>query len=651
MHKWMGRIVLLSFLLLSLAVTKSVFAMPQVMGLSELQPGMTGVARTVMKDSEIVAFDVEILGVQKDGRGMHDQILARASGPVVDETGGVIHGMSGSPVYVDGKVIGAVARGIAADTDPHIFYITPIEEMLKIWNMEDRKQQKPMGQVDVAAVDAASQSKPAPESLKERLQKLRTAKAEPKAVTPVRTPAAVPPTAATPAAVAPVAPTAQQDTALKMPLFVSGFGDAGLHFLQQKLEKFSMVPYRSALASPTDGRVQRNATLSPGSSVGVALVFGDFTMGATGTVTAVDGSRILAFGHPYTYRGNVNYFMMEADVLGAAGSLTNGTKIASFGNLIGRVSQDRYAGVSGTLGEFPAVVPVEIAVEDAQTGKKNTYRAQIAYDEELLPTLGSAISYAAMDRTVDRQGIGSARVDFEITTDAVDGGKLQRSNMFYNGADVGPAAVSELGQALGLLCSNEEKEVGIFGIRVQVRMDMARQTASIESAIADKEKALPGETVHLKVTVKPYRQPEEVLDIPYTVPKNQAPGNMSLELRGGGLIQIAQLLQQQGLLPGMTEADMVKQTLSQQLQDFMHANKNNEIIITPVLPPAVTEKEQMDALQQAVEQAQQQQKMLEAQGKMGKAPAPQDPTTHFETKYIIDIVIHVALQVEKTNKQ
>ena len=96
---------------------------------------------------------------------------------------------------------------------------------------------------------------------------------------------------------------------------------------------------------------------------------------------------------------------------------------------------------------------------------------------------------------------------------------------------------------------------------------------------------------------------------------------------------------------------MMKQTLAQQLQDFMRANKNNEIIITPVLPPATTEKEQADALQQAVEQAQEQQKLLEAQGKMGKAPAPQDLTTRFETRYIIDNVIHVALQVEKTNKQ
>lgn len=648
MHKWMGRIIVLFFVCLSLTGLEHAFAMPQIMGLAELQPGMTGVARTVMKDSEIVTFDVEILGVQKDGRGMHDQILARASGPVVDETGGVIHGMSGSPVYVDGRVIGAVARGIAADTDPHIFYITPIEDMLKIWNMEDRKQQKPLPQVEVSLPDADAQKPAGTESLKERLQKLRGAKAAPKVMPtamPVKTP--VPAPSPTPAN----APANGNNTGLRMPLFVSGFGDAGMHFLEKGLEKFSIVPYRSALASPADSHVQRDATLSPGSSVGVALVFGDFTMGATGTVTAVDGSRILAFGHPYTYRGNVNYFMMEADVLGAAGSLTNGTKIASFGNLIGRVSQDRYAGISGKLGEFPAVVPVEVSVEDAQSGKKNTYRAQIAYDEELLPTLGSAISYAALDRTIDRQGVGSAVVDFEITTDAVEGGKLQRSNMFYNGADVGPAAVSEIGQALGLLCSNDEKEVGIFGIRVHVRMDMGRQTASLESAIVDKEKAAPGETVHLKVTVKPYRQPEEVLDIPYTVPKNQAAGNMSLELRGGGLIQIAQLLQQQGLLPGLTEADMMKQTLAQQLQDFMRANKNNEIIITPVLPPATTEKEQADALQQAVEQAQEQQKLLEAQGKMGKAPAPQDLTTRFETRYIIDNVIHVALQVEKTNKQ
>jgi hypothetical protein len=640
LHKLMMRIIAMSLMVVWLPIG-TVLAMPQIMTTAELQPGMVGVARTVMKGSDIVTFDVEILGVEANGKGAHEQILAKASGPIVDQTGGVIHGMSGSPVYVDGRLVGAVARGIAAETDPHVFYITPIEDMLQIWNMPDAKKQGNLKQVDLKADltqnapvrgDADLKAKPEKEAAA-----IKPNKKDKKDKAGKKTFVSEPVQAAP--AISEAKPAAGQKAAyaVSSPLLVSGFSDASLNFLREGLAPFSLVPYEGAVVGSSAAKIQRDATLEPGNSVAAALVFGDFTVGATGTVTAVDGSRIVAFGHPYTYRGNVNYFMMDANVIGSAGSLTNGTKIATFGNVIGRINQDRYSGIAGTLGTFPSVVPIEVVVSDAQTGKKVSYSSSIAYDEDLLPTISSAIAYASIDKTIDRQGDGSAAVDFEITTNAVGDGKLKRSNMYYNAADVGPLAVSELGQALNLICSNDETESDVLGIKINIAIDETRQTASLIEAVPDKTKVMPGDTVHLKVKLKPYRRAVETVDVPYAVSKNQIAGPLNLELRGGGLIPVTQLLQQQGLVMGAELEG--RQPQSEKIKGFLAANKNNEIIIAPAAMPLLTEKEQMQALQQVLEQPQ-----PDANAK----PVPeQDISTHFATKYIIDNLTHVSLQVEK----
>ena len=126
-----------------------------------------------------------------------------------------------------------------------------------------------------------------------------------------------------------------------------------------------MIPYQGVVFSSdaigslnTD--IRENASLSAGDAIGVVMVYGDFFAGGTGTVTMVDGDKILAFGHPMTYKGNVNYFLTDADVIGTAGGILNGVKVSSFGKIIGRVNQDRFSGISGILNVYPASVPVRV---------------------------------------------------------------------------------------------------------------------------------------------------------------------------------------------------------------------------------------------------------------------------------------------------
>ena len=109
-----------------------------------------------------------------------------------------------------------------------------------------------------------------------------------------------------------------------------------------------------------DSDIKQNATLKAGDPVGVVMAYGDFSAGGTGTVTAVEGNKILGFGHAMTYKGNVNYFMTEADIIGSAGGILNGVKVSSFGKIIGRVNQDRFSGVGGILNEYPSSIPVRV---------------------------------------------------------------------------------------------------------------------------------------------------------------------------------------------------------------------------------------------------------------------------------------------------
>ena len=677
MQKIMKRLAAACLALSLYTTSPALAALPPVLSVDEVFPGMHGTAYTVVDATrEIKTFDVDIIGTINQGKGSSKRILAKASGPVVEKAGGTLQGMSGSPIYIDGELVGALSASYK-DTDPYTFLITPIGDMLPIWNMPDRKNLTSIPQVDFRKIEAQK------EKLKEDAEKAAAKKAEAKAAaakTEVKeaeqktdtaasqTPAAEqtndtkqPEKEAQPAAAAPADVTSAAAAAKpKSALYLSGFGTAGTSFLQQKLSGLGVEAKDGSLLGTGSGtsRVAYDAQLEPGGSVGVAVVTGDFVVGATGTVTAVDGNRILAFGHPFLHKGNVNYFMTDASVVGTVSGPTEGMKIANVGNIIGRINQDREAGLAGIVGTFPSVVPIRISVKDKALGRTSDYTAQMAYDEDFLPALSSGIAYAAMDKTADTLGESTASIHFEITTDAAENGKVERSNMYYNTSDVGQIAVNELAQAMNLICSNTDKESNILGIKVDVAVNSGRQTASMLSAIPDKIKVKPGDTVNFRTTIKPYRQDKETLLIPYTVPKNQREGTLHLDLRGGGFVPVTSaLLQQAAGIDTSAEEDKA-QTTKEKLHDFVSAGQNNEIIIAPASSPSLmSEDEQKAAIRKAI----QQQKETSAGPETASEPAARRvdllgekakkktaaAETKFATKFIIDNVIHATLQVEK----
>jgi len=612
----------LIIMLMLLVAARSAFAMPEILPFDQLQSGMTGKAYTVVDGSgKIENFDVKIVGLTNEGKGSNRMIIAQTSGEVIRRTGGILQGMSGSPVYIDGKLIGALSATLK-EMDPYTAFITPIESMLELWTLPD-----PKAQVNYFKIAKIEEEKKSDEPEKVDTEKVETEDTAALTDEPVDEDKPVDADKS----------VDKEETVDELQpeevsaFYLCGFNSSGAKFLQRELG------LKNLQASPNvaERGLDLNATLEPGSALGVAIIYGDFSFGATGTVTAVDGKRVLAFGHSFTHSGNVNYFMTEASVISSVSGINgNGVKLAGIGHIIGRVNQDRDSGIAGILGTFPAVVPITVTIKDNALAKEETYNATIAYNENLVPKLGAAVAYTALSKMADTLAESTVEVDFSVKTNAVEGGELSRKNMFYNPSDVGQVAVLELMQALNLVCSNTKEESNIFGVNVNISFDTERRTASIVSITPDKKKVKPGETVNLTVELQPYRKPTEKVIMPYTVPLTAQQGNLSLEIHGGALVPITQAMANSGIIT----ADSNK-SYEDKIKDFLKTGKNNQLVIE--IGSTGETKTDKD-IRREIAQAKRLQAKLKKEGKTSTRT-----DNKVDTNYIIDNVMRTTLSVEK----
>ena len=509
---------LLAVWLFPLAV---VLAAPIIMPVSDLVLGMHGIAKTVVQGTKIEDFDVEILGVMKNQGPSGDLILVRTSGSVIDRTGGIAQGMSGSPVYIDGKLVGAIAYGWSL-TDHKIGMVTPIGDMLK--NLDN----------------ASSEVKVTPPVLPETNDAQAT--------------------------------LAQASTQL----MVSGYTAESLSFLKTKLEPYHLVPLEVGDAPAGT----QYGTIEPGSSIGVQLVRGDVNVGALGTVTYVDGDKFVAFGHPFMQKGSVDFLASNAYIFTTVSSLDNSFKVGATGELVGTVNQDRGSGISGQLKQYPYIIPFRVTVEDKDLHHTVESDYQVVRDEDLAPTLGATGVYNVIQKASDRVGGGTAKVSFEITARGLPGEVIKRENMFYSPAKIGELSIAEIFEALDMLIRNPFHPIDLFDVKVNVSLDSSRQTATLLAAAVTNPSVKPGDSVNINVTLKPFRGDAIVSTIPYKVPENQPPGPLVLEVRGGGMAPLTQvLLKRQGLDPDLLHPDKKINTFDKVVNDFVTRDHNNDIIV------------------------------------------------------------------------
>lgn len=656
LNRYIGKIKkgLVSLCLTSALLVSSVAvaALPEIIGLKELQPGMWGTGYTVIDASgEIRPFDVQVVGILGDNSKMSaKRILVNLSGPLIEETGGAISGMSGSPIYFNGRLAGALSAGYKDMYPTQRIMLTPIEDMLKIWDYPDTRNKTRMPQLDLAQMKAE----------RERFQADQEAKAK-EGKEPAEEKAAEEAAAQSEEHEEQAGAEAQdEETATdeeaevesgseaplehKTTYFASGFGAQGLKMLQSKMSPLGIqVDYDNTWDNGASMMSARpNAVLQPGSPVGVAMSIGDFTFGSMGTVTAVDGNRVLAFGHSYTHRGNVNYFMTDADVISTIHGPTSGMKLGNVQGIIGRVNQDRQDGIGGILGQFPQTVPVIVTVHDKDTGREITYNTMVAYDEEVLAALAPVVVYSSINTTLDRQDASTASLQFSLRSSYGKDGLISRRNMFYDGGDVAKVAVTELNDILAVILGNKEKEADMLDLKVDVTIDKGRKTATLVSAVPSKQEVVPGEEITFDTTIKPYRGEKIKLSVPYKVPEHQQPGQLALDVHGGGLVNVAKILlaQQQATEAGAKPAEE-EPPVDVQLQNMLSSNCNNDIVIesTVVVPKNDAE------LKESIRQAQKLAKELAKNPQAVKKPNQKPVVYKLATDYIIENVIHTSVKV------
>ena len=346
LRRMVGRVCLTAAFSCLLAVSVQA---QEFMNVSDVQIGMTGYAKTVVQGTEIQTFPVEILGVMKNSGPSGDLILAKFSGPLIEQTGGIAQGMSGSPVYIDGKLLGAVAYGWSF-TNSRIGMITPINDMLKLWNVPTKEEIRPFNARESSLIPIAT------------------------------------------------------------PLMMSGFDTTSAEWMKSKLPDYNFMPVDTASASTDDVAMP----LEPGSSVAAAFVNGDMKMGAIGTVTYVDNDHIVAFGHPFLKKGSINYFMHNAYIFTVVNNLSSSFKLGSIGAEVGKITQDRGAGISGQYDYLAPGIPVTINVRDTDTDTAMTKRVKIIEDNELTPVLAATTVYNTVNKTIDRTGGGTATLSYTI---------------------------------------------------------------------------------------------------------------------------------------------------------------------------------------------------------------------------------------------
>ena len=588
------RLALLAFLLV-IPVSLG-HAATEFMPVDEIKPGMTGIAKTVVSGTKLEEFNVEVLGVMKNKGATGDLILVRTSGDVIDRTGGIAQGMSGSPVYIDNKLVGAVAYGWSL-TDHKIGMVTPIGDMLKLWDMPD--------QYNNSIVNTKLEG-----------------------FEPVNT-----------------------------PLMVSGFSEHALGMLQDKLKPFNLVPYEV-------GEVPEGVTmgpLEPGSAVGVQMVRGDVSVGALGTVTYIDGDKVLAFGHPFLKKGNIGYFMTNAYVFTTMSGLENSFKVGTTGETVGLINQDRGAGVAGKIGKYPTIIPIRMMVKDNDTGITQDAEIQVVQDEQLFPVLSATSMFNVIDKTIDRTGPGTAKISFEITARNMPGETFKRENMFYSAANIGEAAVGEFLEAMSMLASNQYHSVDIMDVQIKVDVNEERRTATILEAQTKNITGKPGDTINIAVKLKPFRGETYTQMVPFVIPIDQPAGPLSLEVRGGGMVPLLQLLSKSpGLGEGLLLVSKPKENkeFADDIKDFLKRDRNNDIVVEvsdmdvamgDVLGTSKTEKE--DSKKQKDIVLNNSDTMLKKATKADVTPSkkePEKPKNFITTEYIISGDAQVVIDVKKT---
>lgn len=466
-------------------------AQPEILPLEQVKPGMKGVARTIFAGSEVETIEVEVIGVVPNLVGPQQHIIVvRLKGPKVEYTG-VVGGMSGSPVYIEGKLVGALAYRFGIFAKEPLAGVTPIQHILEAEATGAEPAQKAEAGTDPEpAVEAAGLG---PTVVAGEFGR-RLGLSDGVTMMPIET-----------------------------PLVFSGFHRATIERFAPQLTSQGMVAAQggSVAAQPDDAQIQ------PGDMVGMVLLQGDLTISGGCTVTTVVGDRVFVCGHPLLAQGRVEMPLARGHVLTTLASSLASTKLMNTGGAIGTVFQDRWTSVVGRLGAAPKLIPVELKFL-TPAGEKQ-YRFEMIESPKFTPLLmGIAVFNGLVANPVYSEGM-TFQLSGEI--DVRGHSKVSLENMFAPTDAPVPDAGSVAGSVQSVFArifNNPYERAKIERVTLRVESVPERRWATIESAWSEKSEVSPGETIHIKVLLRPYRGAPVIREVPITIPAQAAKGPLRI---------------------------------------------------------------------------------------------------------------------------
>jgi hypothetical protein len=458
----------------------------QIMKVDDVRPGMKGIGYTVFQGTKPESMGVEVLGVLHNMNGpKSDVVLVRLLGNKAEFTG-VVAGMSGSPVYIDGKLLGAIAYRIGQFSKEPIAGVTPIEQMLEI-NEFDQSVPQGGGTSVARATVASKTSTPGAEDSN------------------------------------PIQSYAQYLTPIDAPFVFNGFNEAAVRQFAPQLSSMGITP---VMGVGSASKEKQPEPLVPGSAVSAILVRGDMDVAATCTVTYMDKDHLLACGHPLMQYGMVDMPMTKANVVATLASPLNAFKIINTTEPVGAFVQDRHTGILGRFDREPKMIPVTLSIHGPSGPRE--YHYEVLNNAKLTPVMMMTTVYNALmgmnqygEETTYRM---NGRIHVNGFTD------VRMTNMF-SPVDATPTAYAvamALGEHFGRIYDNPFEAPTVSGVTLEFDLERERRAAVLESARTDVTEARPGDEITIEAVLRPYRGDRIVRRIPVRVPTSAPKGSLRI---------------------------------------------------------------------------------------------------------------------------
>ncbi|MBI3039734.1 hypothetical protein HYY75_11940 [bacterium] len=493
-------------------------AYEDIMPIKDIKIGMKGIGKTVIHGNEIETFNIEIMGILSNNK-INDNllingnsILVKVSGKVIEEAGGIAAGMSGSPIYINGKLIGGLSSGWVM-TDHSVGLVTPIEEMMEIWDYPLSKlnpyEEEPIRWVSANGI------------LLNRQQVFHVWEIQD---------------------FSQLSKIPERDVVFfhaATPVFLQGLSEKAAAILGSKLrlKKIQTAPSFSSILNPNMSSSSRGTTpvaVEPGSAIGVQLARGDINVTTIGTLTYKEGKRILAFAHSFLKRGRVSFCMTGAHIYHSFSSVQMPFKIGAPTELIGTITQDREKGLAGELGVQAPMVPVHIDITDKDLKKTKSLHFQVVRDSEVFKSVIESTLLQGIEGVIDRTGPGTALMGVATEFSNLSGLKstLRREDLFYSSTDIVEVLIDEITELYSKIGENEFMSVVPNELLLKIEIEQKRRTLTIEKVEVKNASITPGGILEVWVTLRPFREKPIVQKAKLVVPQNIGREDLKLTVFG-----------------------------------------------------------------------------------------------------------------------